>query len=60
MLAWIQANLATIVIGILFLLLVTSVILGMVRAKKQGKSSCGCSCGGCDGCGMSGSCHPRQ
>ena len=51
MLTWIHANLATIVILFAFSLIIAFVLVGMIRARKQGKSSCGCSgCAGCAGC----------
>ena len=56
MFVWIQANLATLVISVFLIVLVASILVHMVRAKKQGKSSCGCDrCGCCAGCGA-GSC----
>ena len=54
MLAWIQTNLATLVVSLVLLLIVASILLHLIRVKKQGKSSCGCDCGSCGGCG---SCH---
>lgn len=60
MIAWLTSNLATIVVGIVFFAIVGLVIWSMVRDKKSGKSSCGGNCGGCSGCGMSGSCHPKR
>lgn len=53
---WIVENLATIVIALALAAVVTGIIVGMVRDKKKGKSSCG---GGCKGCPMSGSCHKQ-
>ncbi len=57
MLAWISENIATIVICIVLIAAVTAIIVGMVRDKKKGKSSCGC---GCADCPMSSSCHPKK
>lgn len=57
MLAWISENIATIVICIVLIAAVTAIIVGMVRDKKKGKSSCGC---GCADCPMSNSCHPKK
>lgn len=48
MLLWFKDNLATLIVGILMAALLAGVIYHMVRNKKQGKSSCGCS--GCSGC----------
>ena len=54
MLAWLTENLGTIVISLILISIVTAVIVGMVRDKKQGKGSCGC---GCEHCAMHGKCH---
>ena len=57
MLAWISENIATILICIGLICIVTAIIVGMVRGKKKGKSSCGC---GCANCAMHGSCHQKK
>lgn len=57
MLLWLKENIATIIICVILLAVVASIIVHMVRSKKQGKSSCGC---GCANCAMSGSCHNRK
>lgn len=54
MLTWIAQNIATILICLVLILIVTAIIVYLVREKKRGRSSCG---GGCKGCPMSGSCH---
>ncbi len=54
MLQWISANIGTIVVGLILLAVVALIVRGMIRDKKQGKSSCGGNCAGCAGCG---SCH---
>ncbi|MGN1204495.1 MAG: FeoB-associated Cys-rich membrane protein [Lachnospiraceae bacterium] len=46
--------LATIIITLLLILIVTGIICYMVKEKKSGKSSCG---GSCSHCAMSGACH---
>ena len=43
---WITENLATILVSLVVLALVTLVIAGMIRDKKKGKSV---TCGGCSG-----------
>lgn len=59
MLLWLENNLATLIAGVLVTAVLAGVIYSMVRNKKQGKSSCGCSgCSGCNGCG--GGCCPDQ
>ena len=57
MLAWIGDNIATIIICAVLAAVVTVIVIGMVRRKKKGKSSCGC---GCAGCPMSSACQKRK
>ena len=57
MLAWISDNIATVIICAVLVIIVAAIIIGMVRDKKKGKSSCGC---GCSSCPMSGSCHTEN
>lgn len=47
MFEWIAANIANIVVILIIAAIVTAVVVKMVRDKRQGKSSCGCGCGGC-------------
>lgn len=54
MLGFIYENLATIVICILLIGIVSAIVTKLVKDKKKGKSPCGCNCGSC---AMSGSCH---
>lgn len=56
MFEWIAQNIATLLIGLVLLLVTAAIIFRMLRNKKNGKSSCGC---GCMGCPMSGACHKR-
>ena len=51
---WIAANLGTIVVGLVLLIIVGLIVFKLVRDKKKGKSNCGC---GCSNCAMKGSCH---
>ncbi|MGM9551593.1 MAG: FeoB-associated Cys-rich membrane protein [Clostridia bacterium] len=46
--------LATIIISIILIALLTMIIYKQIKNKKEGKSSCGC---GCSGCAMSDICH---
>ncbi len=57
MLDWIASNYGTVLVLLLVVGAVVAVICGMVKDKKQGKSSCGCSCGSCP---MSGKCHSEK
>ena len=45
---------ADILICLVLIAIVTSIVRYLIRQKKQGKHTCGCS-GGCAGC--SGGCH---
>ncbi|MCM1150126.1 MAG: FeoB-associated Cys-rich membrane protein [Butyricicoccus sp.] len=51
MLAWLAANLGTIVVCALVLVIVALAARTLIRDKKQGRSPCGGSCSGCAGCG---------
>ena len=53
MLDWIAANLATLLICALLIVIVFLIIRYLLRQKKAGKSSCG----GCAHCAMHGECH---
>ena len=57
MLAWITANLATILVCFVLLVIVTLVIAHLIRNKKRGKTSCGCNCAGC---ALHGSCRQEH
>ena len=54
MLAWLAANLGTIVVTLILIGIVTAIIVKMVKDRKQGKGSCGC---GCEHCAMHGKCR---
>ena len=54
MLAWISENLATIIITLVLVAIVTAIIIAMRNDKKAGKSSCGDNCAHC---AMAGKCH---
>ena len=54
---WLSANLGTIIISLILAGIVIAVIVSKIRAKKEGKSSCGC---GCANCAMHGACHMNR
>lgn len=62
MLTWLSANLGTIVIGLILLIIVVAISVHLVNNLRQGKSSCGAGCSHCAmGCGSCGGCHqPKQ
>ena len=47
----------TAVVVIILAVIVGLIIWRMVKDKKAGKSSCGCSCGNCP---MAGQCHAKK
>ncbi len=49
MLAFLQENLATILIGIVLIAIIVFIVIKLVRDKAAGRSSCGC---GCEHCAM--------
>ena len=63
MLSWLQANLASILVGLVLLAAVALIIRRLVLDKKAGRHICGGSCGscggGCQGCPMQGQCHKQ-
>lgn len=48
---------ATVIVGLVVLVIVGLAVLKMVRDRMEHKSSCGCGCSGCANAGM---CHPEQ
>ena len=57
MLAWLSENIATILVLLVLVCIVTAILVRQIKNKKGGKSSCGC---GCQSCPMSDSCHSKQ
>ena len=49
MLTWLSANLSTLLISLVLFAVVISIVRYLIRQKKQGKHTCGCS-GGCADC----------
>ena len=49
-----MANIIVITVVVLLVILAAG---HMVRAKKEGKTSCGCNC---QGCAMRGGCHKKD
>ena len=56
MFQWIAENSGTIIICAVLLAIVTAIIVGMIKKKKNGKSAF-CDCGHCASCPMHDSCH---
>ena len=57
MFTFIQENLGSLLILLGVAVIVTLVIVSRIRAKKQGKSTCGC---GCQSCPMADACHRKE
>ena len=57
MLAWLQQNWGTIVVLVVLAAIVAAIVVCRVRARRQGKSTCGC---GCEHCASRGACHPNK
>ncbi|SHK10663.1 Virus attachment protein p12 family protein [Hathewaya proteolytica DSM 3090] len=57
---FIMDNLSSIFVGTMVILLVALVLRTMIKDKKNGKRSCGCSCGGCKICPSAGICHSSK
>ena len=54
MISWLEANLASILVGLLLLSSIALVIRKLILDRRAGKHSCGCACDGCAGCSR---CH---
>ena len=50
-------NLPGIAVLLVLSAIVALIVIGMVRSKKRGGSSCGC---GCSDCPMKGKCHTEK
>lgn len=57
MFSWISANLGTLMVSAVLIIIVTLIIVKMIKDKKKGKSSCGC---GCSNCAAAGICHNKK
>ena len=57
MLAWLSANLSTIIISAILLATVIAISVYLINRKKSGKSACGC---GCENCALRGGCRGEK
>ena len=57
MMQWLSNNIGTILIILVLLAVVARIICSLIRKKREGKSSCGCSCADC---AIHGSCHAHN
>ena len=56
MLAWLEANIATILIGFALAAVVALAVRKLARDMRAGRSACGC---GCQNCAARGECHKK-
>lgn len=56
MLAWLQANIGTIIVCAVLVAVLTAIVIHLINNKRKGKNSCSCGCG-CSGCAMKDTCH---
>ena len=57
MLAWLSANLSTVIISAVLLAIVIAISVYLINRKKSGKSACGC---GCENCALRGGCKGEK
>ena len=57
MLVWLAGNMGTIVVSLILIAVVSGIIYGIIKDKKQGRSSCG---GNCAHCKMCTACHSAR
>lgn len=48
---FIQEYAGSIAVGAVVIIIVAAVVIGMIKDKRSGKSSCGGDCSRCHGCG---------
>ena len=63
MLSWLQANIGSIAVILILLVVIALIIRRLILDKKAGRHICGGSCGSCGGscagCPMHGRCHGK-
>ncbi len=57
MLSWLAANITTILIGMVLLVVVVAIVVSLIKNMRKDKSSCGCDCASCP---FSGTCHQKR
>ena len=57
MLSWLSANIGTVLVVAVLILIVALIVRSMLRDKKAGRSSCGNNCAHCQ---MAGQCHKAR
>ncbi len=51
---------ATMVIGLVLLLIIAAIAVKLIKDKQKGKTACNCGCGSCGGCPSSSMCHGHK
>lgn len=54
---WISENIGNIIAIVILAAVIAAIVIHLIKQKKRGKSSCGCSC---DSCPMKNSCHSNS
>ncbi len=54
---WLKANLGTIAVVLVILVIVALIVRNIVKDKKAGRSTCGSNCAHCQ---MAGQCHQTE
>ena len=44
---WISENIGNIIAIVILAAVIAAIVIHLIKQKKRGKSSCGCSCGSC-------------
>ena len=57
MLNWVTANLSTIIVSAILLAIIIAISTYLIRQRKRGRNSFGCTCAHC---AMHGTCHSKQ
>ncbi len=57
MLAFLQNNIGTVLVGIILAAVIAVIVIKMLKDRKKGKSSCGC---GCENCPSANMCHKSK
>ena len=54
---WISENIGNIIAIVILAAVIAAIVIHLIKQKKRGTSSCGCSCGSCP---MKNSCHSKS
>ncbi|MBO4845166.1 MAG: FeoB-associated Cys-rich membrane protein [Lachnospiraceae bacterium] len=57
MITWLTANIGTIFVAIILIVIISLAVYSMIKNKQEGRSSCGCKCSSCP---MGGTCNNKK